>query len=211
MHNQRVGTAMGYIFAPPYACLVIGYLKEDKLLKDELYIYFEAHDIEIIQSEYKRHVDDGSTLLPKTIERDKFLSCLNNLHPHIVFTVEPATNAIVDGKPVQKLDFLDITIILYENGKIETDIHYKPTNSHKYLNYNSFHPTHCKDNIPFTLAKRIILFASNSDKMESRLKELETWLNECNYPRSIINKGIHNARLQGHAPKPTNKKNRFLS
>ena len=91
MYNQRVGTAMGHIFAPPYACLVIGYLEEDKLFKDELYMHFEAQDIEIIQSQYKRSMDDGSTLLPKTIERDKFLSCLNYLHPDIVFTVEPAT------------------------------------------------------------------------------------------------------------------------
>ena len=55
MYNQRVGTAMGYIFAPPYACLVIGYLEEDKLFKDELYRHFEAQDIEIIQSQYKRY------------------------------------------------------------------------------------------------------------------------------------------------------------
>ena len=34
----------------------------------------------------------------------------------------------------------------------------------KYLNYNSFHPTHCKDNIPFNFAKRIIVFVTNSDK-----------------------------------------------
>ena len=209
MYNQRVGTAMGHIFAPPYACLVIGYLEEDKLFKDELYRHFEEHDIQIIQSQYKRYMDDGSTLLPKTIKHDKFLSCLNNLHPDTVFTIEPATNTIIDCKPVQKVNFLDITIILYENGKIETDIHYKPTNSHKYLNYNSFHPTHCKDNIPFNLAKRIIVFVTNSDKMELRLRELEAWLIECNYPRSIINKGIHNARLQGPVPKPTNKKNKI--
>ena len=185
----------------PNSCVMLVYndvtSHEDKLFKDELYRHFEEHDIQIIQSQYKRYMDDGSTLLPKTIKHDKFLSCLNNLHPDIVFTIEPATNTIIDCKPVQKLNFLDITIILYENGKIETDIHYKPTNSHKYLNYNSFHPIHCKDNIPFNLAKKIIVFVTNSDKMELRLRELEAWLIECNYPRSIINKGIHNARLQG--------------
>ena len=99
---------------------MIGYLGEEKLFKEELYRHYEAHDIEIIQSQYKRYMYDGSTLLPKTIDRDKFLYCLNNLHPYIVFTVKPAVNTIVDCKPVQKLDFLDMTIILYENGKIET-------------------------------------------------------------------------------------------
>ena len=65
-------------------------------------------------------------------------------------------------------------------------------------------PTQCKDNISFNLAKRIIVFVTHSDKVELQLKELEAWLIECNYPRSIINKGIHNARLHGPAPKPTN-------
>ena len=31
--------------------------------------------------------------------------------------------------------------------------------------------------------------------MELQLRELEAWLIECNYPRSIINNGNHNARL----------------
>ena len=35
-----------------------------------------------------------------------------------------------------------------------------------------------------------------------RLNELRKWLTKCDYPMSIINKGIHNARLQGPAPKP---------
>ena len=48
MCNQRVGT-------PTIRHgLVIGYLEEDKLFKDELYRNFEAQDIEIIQSEYKK-------------------------------------------------------------------------------------------------------------------------------------------------------------
>ena len=85
---------------------------------------------------------------------------------------------IVECRPVQKLDFLDVTIILYGNGKIETDIHYKPSNSHRYLNYNSFHPTHCKDNIPFNLAKRIIMLVTNSDKMELQLRELALAMRE---------------------------------
>ena len=32
------------------------------------------------------------------------------------------------------------------DGKIETDIYYKDTNSHDYLHYNSHHPEHVKNN-----------------------------------------------------------------
>ena len=121
-------------------------------------------------------MDDGSTLLPNSVGCKTFLTCQNNLHPNIVFTLEPAKVVVEDSEVVQILDSLDITIILRECGKIETDVHYKLTNAHKYLNFHSFHPQHCKDNIPYNLAKRIIVFVSNSEKMEYRLQELEKWL-----------------------------------
>ena len=207
MYNQCIGTAMGHIFAPPYACLSVGYLEEDKLFTTELNQRFDRHDIDVIEKSFKRYMDDGSTFLPPSIDCEMFLKCLNILHPSIEYALEPAIKTTIDEKSVYKLNFLDITIILHEDGKIETDIHYKPTNSHKYLNYESFHPTHCKNNIPFTLAKRIIVFVTNPVKMELRLKELISWLVNCNYPLKIINKGIHNARLQGPANKPRSSNN----
>ena len=90
---------------------------------------------------------------------------------------------------------------------METDIFYKPTNSHQYLDYHSFHPTHVKDNIPFSLAKRIICFVSDTSRMEYRLNQLKVWLLACNYPINIIEKGIFNSRLQGPAPKRIDKCN----
>ena len=205
MYTQLIGTAMGHVFAPQYACLVIGYLEEENLLKEVLPKYFSIEETKIIEEFLSRYMDDGFTLLPESVDSELFLRCLNELHPSIRFTLEPATHDTIDGLKVQKLDFLDITIMLFESGKIETDIHYKPTNSHQYLDFNSFHPDHIKNNIPFNLAKRIICFVSNSAKMEARLIELKTWLRNCGYPPHIIDRSIHNARLQGPAPKPKDK------
>ena len=81
-------------------------------------------------------------------------------------------------------------------------IYYKPTNSHDYLDFNSHHPIHIKKNIPFVLAKRIMIFTSNSEKEASHLLELKHWLRNCNYPVKIIKKGFRNARMQGPAPLP---------
>ena len=67
--------------------------------------------------------------------------------------------------------------------------------------YNSHHPPHVKNNIPYTLAKKIIVFCS-SRFVEKRLDELRTSLLACGYPSHIIEKGFHNARLQGPAPDP---------
>ena len=206
MFTQLIGTAMGHVFAPQYACLVIGYLEEEKLFKQVLPMHFTPSDVKLIEEFYSRFMDDGFTLLPKSVDPQKFLECLNSLHPSIRFTLESATVLRINGVQVQKLNFLDITIILLEDGTLQTDIHYKPTNSHQYLDYQSFHPLHVKDNIPYGLAKRIVVFVSDSERMEFRLNQLRSWLHRCNYPRTIVEKGIHNARLQGPAPKPANKK-----
>ena len=45
---------------------------------------------------------------------------------------------------VPGLNFLDVSIILHQNGRLETDIIYKETNSHDFLNYFSHHPEHTK-------------------------------------------------------------------
>lgn len=134
---------MGHIFAPPYACLVIGYLEEDILFNSELIHHFEDTDIIMIRDYFKRYMDDGFTILPPSINCTTFLNCLNNLHPNIEYTLEPSIKTLINDEPVNVLNFLDITIILQADGNVETDIHYKPTNSHKYLSYDSFHPTHC--------------------------------------------------------------------
>ena len=41
--------------------------------------------------------------------------------------------------------------------------------------------------------------------MKYRLKQLHGWLKKCNFPESIIDKAFHNAKLQGPAPKPSEK------
>ena len=78
----------------------------------------------------------------------------------------------------------------------------QPTNSHAYLPCNSFHPSHCRDNIPFNLAKRIIVFVSDDVNTENRLLELKRWLINCGYSNNLINRCFHNAKRQGAAPKP---------
>ena len=76
---------------------------------------------------------------------------------------------------------------------------YKPTNTHDYLPYDSVHPDHAKNNIPYNLVKRIIVFGSTPEKVIIRLDELRQFLKECKYPEHVISKSIFNAKLQGPA------------
>ena len=61
----------------------------------------------------------------------------------------------------QVLNFLDVPIIWHQNSRLETDIFYKETNSHDYLNYFSHHSEHTKQNIPYNFAKSNIVFVSD--------------------------------------------------
>ena len=147
-------------------------------------------------------MDDGFVFLPIEIDKDIFLMCLNSLHESLKFTLEIAT--IDPVTRTQSLNFLDIKVIKYEDGTIETEIFYKSTNSHHYLNYDSQHPRHILENIPFNLAKRIIVFTTNDEKTTCYLKKLKQHLLKCNYPEKTIDKCFHRAKLQGPAPKPKN-------
>lgn len=205
MYLQLVGTAMGTIFAPPYACLTIGYLEVTKLYP-VLRERFPLHVAKLIEEQYKRYMDDGISPLPPEVSPDVFLEILNSLDPDISFTLEEAQqDSLIDGTPCKGLSFLDISLKLHKSGFVETDVFYKTTNNHDYLNYNSHHPQHVKDNIPYNLAKRIIVFCSNPLVESMRLKELRDWLIECNYPTALIDRKFHNAQLQGPAPEQNKK------
>ena len=108
---------------------------------------------------------------------------------------------------VQSVNFLDVKAILHPNKKVSTDIYYKSTNSHDYLHYDSFHPSHTLHNIPYTLAKRIIVFVSDDKLVDKRLFDLRLWLKRCGYPKVVIDRAFHNAKLQGPAPQKSTTEN----
>lgn len=203
LYHQVTGTAMGTTFAPPYACIAIGFLEETKLYPTLINTYNPEVSVFLINS-YLRYMDDGFIPWPENAaDVTIFEEILNTLDDNIVFTMEAATqHTTIQNIPIQKLNFLDITVILDQEGNVKTDIYYKDTNTHDYLLYNSHHPQHIKDNIPYTLAKRIIVFCSDHDTETHRLSDLKSWLLICGYPTNIINKAFHNAKLQGPAPEP---------
>ena len=151
---------------------------------------------------------NGITPLPVDVDINVFKGVLNNLHPGIVFTVEESTKVNINGQSLEYLNFLDISVNVHTSGQVQTDVYYKPTNNHDYLDFKSHHPSHTRYNIPYNLAKRI--FCSDFKTEELHLSELKQWLLDCNYPSSIIKKGFKNAKLQRPAPGPSLKKTSLL-
>ena len=203
LYHQKTGTSMGTKCAPPYANLSIGYLEETKL-EPQLPRHFEISICELIIKWFLRYIDDGFILWPKKADIKIFFDLLNSLNPNIQFTIEASTKRMCDGIHKQILAFLDVLVILLNYRSFSTDIFYKETNSHFYLDYHSHHPQHIKDNLPYTLAKKIVVFVSDTDQMNFRLQQMKQWLLKCHYPPKLIKKGIRNAMLQGPAPPPKN-------
>ena len=124
----------------------------------------------MIEELLKRFMDDGLLQWHSALDLNALKNVLNNLHPTIKFTQEPRKLDNFSKRLV--INFLGITVLLHENGYVETDIIYKETNTHEYLNYNSHHPSDIKHNIPFNLAKHILVFVSYKQKVAFRSKEL---------------------------------------
>ena len=78
---------MGAVFAPPYACLSIGYLEETKLEPTILPLYFSREDVILIMHLFLRYIDDGFIPWPRRLRRDHFITALNSLDSRIRFTV----------------------------------------------------------------------------------------------------------------------------
>ena len=150
-------------------------------------------------------MDDGFLLWPAMLNLDSFMVCLNNLHQSINYTYEKAEATRDEkGNLVQILNLLDVNVILNNKNEIYTGVYYKDTNAHDYLPYDSAHPESCKKNVPYNLAKRIIVFVTDPENVELRLNELKTCQKNNKYSHHIISNAFYNAKLQGPAPKPKN-------
>ena len=161
MWHQTNGTGMGIDFAGPYSCLTIGYLERTKLFNTYIPRFYSNEDAALLKKMFKRYVNDGFILWPKHLDIDKFIEILNQLHPSIRFTIVKGT----EENGLQTNTFLDIKIIKHMDNTLETVIFFKTTNNLHCLEYDSFHPQHVKDNIPFGMAKKINVFTTDPDKV----------------------------------------------
>ena len=181
-YRQVKGTAMGTKFAPVYATLTIRYL-EIKLYKKVTEVFGNEFG-QNFQTNWKRFLDDCFVPWTKSVhELERLHSILNNLHTDIKFTLQYSNT---------EQSFLDV-LVKSLNGKIETDIYYKDTDSKQYLLFQSCHPRHTKINIPYNLACRLKTIVSEDNVLRKRMQELESFLVKQNYPVQIVDNGIQKA------------------
>ena len=173
---------MGTKVAPVYATLVLGYI-EEKLFQEISNKYGEEFG-NTFSNSWKRFLDDIFTIWPKSKTALMELEdTLNSLHPDLKFILQYSYTEI---------SFLDV-LIKKEGKQISTDIYYKPTDSKQYLLFQSCHPKHTRENIPFSLARRLCCIISDENILKHRLEELHNFLITQKYPTTLIINGIERA------------------
>ena len=110
---QLQGTAMSTQMAPSYANLFMGKFEQEFLQTQNR-----------LRLVWWRYIDDVFTIWTYGVPcLNAFLQELNNYHTTIKFTADWSSKEVT---------FLD-TRVYIKNGKVETDLHVKPTSRHQYL------------------------------------------------------------------------------
>ena len=147
----------------------------------------------------KRFLDDyfvifnGSTKVLHQLFDD-----INQINPSIKLTMshtsiaEEAENRC-DCEEKSDIPFLD-TLCSIINGKIDTDLHKKPTDRNQYLMPSSCHSKLTTKAIPFSLALRIVRICSDPKKRDKRMMELKELLLKRNYSEIMVDSAIERAK-----------------
>ena len=164
---------MGTIFAVVGSNLTVAYF-EVKMFA--LLPQISPRDfVDYFVRNYFRFLDDIFYPWLINFDIESFYKLINELDPDLKFIFE---------KLATDINFLNINIKIVDN-QLHFDIYHKPTNSFSYLKYNSCHPSHTKNNISLSLARRIIRIVT--DNSDYRLEELRQNLLKRNHPQKIIN------------------------
>ena len=152
---QIHGTAMGSPMAPTYANIFMARLERELLLKAPN---------GLIPIEWIRFIDDIFAIWTHGIEKlQQFLTYINKFHPTIKFDCTYSHKTV---------NFLDTTIYINSNNKLESDLYIKPTDRTLLLHNNSFHPQSCKNSIIYSQALRYRRIISDNSKLHERLNHL---------------------------------------
>ena len=147
-----------------------------------------------------RFLDDIFSVFEGTTKQLHLLwNMMNKLHPSVKFTLQhttpdkeaPENNC--DCIKLSSVPFLDTSVSIKE-GTLILDLYRKPTDRNKYLLPDSCHPLSNIENIPLSLAIRILRNCTEEETREQRYSELKNMLLDRNYPEGIINAAITKAR-----------------
>ena len=137
-YKQLHGAAMGSPCLPVVANICMEYF-EKRALGPELPLSFTINT-------WLRYVNDVLTIVKKGTQ-DSLLNHLNSIDPNTKFTIEPPNKQ-------GAIPFLDTFLRTSGNNKIITSVYRQPTDTDRYLDFNSNHPKSAKHVVVRALTDR---------------------------------------------------------
>ena len=181
-YKQENGTATGIKPAPPYANLAMGYL--EIILFYKIKINLGQKVASYFWHQFRRYLDDGQIMWDTRLGNFKnIVYYMNNVHASIKFTSECSSTEVV---------YLDIRILKGNKG-FQTVVYNKETDSDTFLNFNSSHPRHVKENIPFNLARRIRMLTDDDESCRDEMNSLTMKFKNAQYPNGLIRTAVETA------------------
>ena len=110
-------------------------------------------------------------------------NCMNEIDSSINFMMERSDSS---------LKYLDVLVYKTVLG-FKTVVQSKNTDSETFLHYASSHPRHCKDNIPFSMARRVKALTDDDALATSQMAALSSRLLKAKYPEGLVHSAVQNA------------------
>ena len=169
LYEQVDGVAMGSPLGPLMANAFMCSL-EEKLSKSNN-----------LPSFYNRYVDDTLTKQSSLESAESFLSILNNCHPSLSFTMEVEQEG--------KIPFLGMEITK-KDGRLETKVYIKPTNTGLLLHYHSHVDKRYKRSLITTMLNRAYRLSSSWHHFSNECERLKTLFDRLKYPPRLVDSVI---------------------
>eukprot|EP00061_Rhincodon_typus_P002913 g18809.t1 len=169
---QTKGTAMGTRMGTSYACLFVG---------DVEHPLFRSCT-GTIPHLFLRYIDDciGATSCSHQ-ELEQFINFTNIFNPNLKFTWTISDTSF---------SFLDLSVSISGN-RLETDIYFKPTYSHSYLDYTSSQPASCKNAISYSQFLPLCHVCFQDGTFHSRTSQMSSYFKDCNFPPLVVKNDLY--------------------
>jgi hypothetical protein len=196
--KSKEGAPTGGPESPSIANIHVKYVLDKKILD-----HVEVRRLNSLDKR-KRFLDDIWAFWKGTYRTfEKFLDTFNKIGKEFGITVK--------GGCSDSVEFLDVTTKV-EDGRINTTMYVKPTDSLRYLNRRSFHSPHTFSGIPFSQFRRASVICSDVsvrnvciDRMVGKFKDSGYTAKELLVPAERARSQVRQRLLENQGDKTTQK------
>ena len=143
---------------------------------------------------YHRCVDDSIASQRNNASAEAFLSTLNSLHRSLQFTMELETSGVIP--------FLG-TMLINKNGRLETKVYIKPTNTGLMLHYDSHVDVKYKKSLVLTMLNRAFRLSSSQKFFTEECERIKKTFVRLRYPVTLLDNIITRFITQQRERRPS--------